>query len=61
MGRSCRGSSVCRDVRTQLGLDNIKVMIPFCRTVEEGKRVLAEMARHGLTRGEGGLEAPSLA
>ena len=31
-------------------------MIPFCRTVEEGRRVLAEMAKHGLERGENGLE-----
>ena len=30
--------------------------MPFCRTVEEGKKVLAEMARHGLQRGEQGLE-----
>jgi pyruvate, water dikinase len=30
--------------------------VPFCRTVEEGKKVLAEMARHGLQRGEQGLE-----
>jgi pyruvate,water dikinase len=39
-----------------MGLKNVKVMIPFCRTLEEGRRVLAEMARHGLRRGEQGLE-----
>jgi pyruvate, water dikinase len=37
-------------------LTNVKVMIPFCRTVGEGRRVLDEMARHGLRRGERGLE-----
>jgi pyruvate,water dikinase len=31
-------------------------MVPFCRTVEEGRRVQEEMARHGLVRGERGLE-----
>jgi pyruvate,water dikinase len=34
----------------------VKDMIPFCRMVEEGRRVLDEMARHGLRRGEQGLE-----
>jgi pyruvate,water dikinase len=42
--------------RRDLGLTNIKVMIPFCRTVEEGRRVLAAMAAHGLKQGEDGLE-----
>ena len=42
--------------RRDLGLSNIKVMIPFCRTVEEGRRVLAAMARCGLRQGEDGLE-----
>jgi pyruvate,water dikinase len=45
-----------RRAREVLGLSNIKVMIPFCRTVTEGRQVLAEMARHGLVQGEGGLE-----
>ena len=45
-----------RKVREDMGLTNLKVMIPFCRTVEEGRRVQAEMARHGLVRGENGLE-----
>jgi pyruvate,water dikinase len=43
-------------VREDMGLTNIKLMIPFCRTVEEGKRVLAVMAEAGLPRGERGLE-----
>ncbi|HYL23148.1 MAG TPA: phosphoenolpyruvate synthase [Burkholderiales bacterium] len=43
-------------VREQMGLVNVKLMIPFCRRIEEAERVLAEMARHGLKRGEGGLE-----
>ncbi len=43
-------------VRETMGLRNLKLMIPFCRTVEEGKKVLAEMARHGLRRGVNGLE-----
>ncbi len=43
-------------VREELGLTNVKLMIPFCRTVEEGKKVLAVMAEAGLRRGEAGLE-----
>ena len=43
-------------VRDEMGLTNVKIMIPFCRTVEEGKKVLAEMASHGLHRGENGLQ-----
>ena len=42
--------------RRELGLTNIKIMIPFCRTVDEGRRVLAMMAQNGLHQGEGGLE-----
>jgi pyruvate,water dikinase len=45
-----------RKVRDEMGLGNVKLMVPFCRTVEEGRRVEAEMARHGLRRGENGLE-----
>ena len=45
-----------RRARHDLGLTNIKVMIPFCRTVEEGRRVLAAMAANGLRQGEEGLE-----
>ena len=43
-------------VREEMGLTNVKLMIPFCRTVEEGQLVLAEMKKHGLSRGEKGLE-----
>jgi pyruvate,water dikinase len=39
-----------------MGLRNLKIMVPFCRTIEEGKKVLAIMAKHGLKRGVGGLE-----
>ena len=45
-----------RSVREEMGLKNVKVMIPFCRTVEEGRRVQAEMEKHGLKRGRDGLE-----
>jgi pyruvate,water dikinase len=45
-----------RRVREDMGLTNLKLMIPFCRTVEEGRRVQAEMEKHGLKRGESGLE-----
>jgi pyruvate,water dikinase len=45
-----------KQVRDTMGLTNLKLMIPFCRTVEEGRRVLAEMAQHGLERGKNGLE-----
>jgi pyruvate, water dikinase len=45
-----------RRVRETLGLRNVKLMIPFCRTPDEGRRALEEMARHGLRRGEDGLE-----
>jgi pyruvate, water dikinase len=43
-------------VREGMGLTNVIPMVPFCRTPEEGDRVLAEMARSGLVRGENGLE-----
>jgi pyruvate,water dikinase len=45
-----------KKVRDEMGLKNLKLMIPFCRTVEEGRKVHAEMAKHGLRRGENGLE-----
>ncbi|MFN9618692.1 MAG: phosphoenolpyruvate synthase [Synechococcaceae cyanobacterium] len=45
-----------RLVRETMGLTNAIPMVPFCRTPEEGDRVLAEMARHGLKRGENGLQ-----
>ena len=43
-------------VRDDMGLTNVIPMIPFCRTPEEGRKVLAEMEKHGLKRGENGLE-----
>jgi len=45
-----------KKVREDMGLTNVKLMIPFCRTVEEGKKVLEEMAKHGLKRSEKDLE-----
>jgi pyruvate,water dikinase len=42
--------------RSEVGLINIKVMVPFCRTPEEGKKVVELMKRFGLTQGEDGLE-----
>ena len=38
-------------VREDMGLTNVKVMIPFCRTVEEGKKVIEVMRDYGLSRG----------
>ena len=45
-----------RVVREDMGLTNVKLMIPFCRTVEEGEKVQQVMAENGLKRGENGLE-----
>jgi pyruvate,water dikinase len=45
-----------RRVREEMGLTNLKLMIPFCRTPDEGRRVVDLMATHGLRRGEHGLE-----
>jgi len=43
-------------VRDNMGLDNVKLMIPFCRSVEEGKKVLALMKKEGLVQGKNNLE-----
>jgi pyruvate,water dikinase len=43
-------------VRDGMGLSNLKLMVPFCRRLDEARGVLAAMAAQGLTRGEGGLE-----
>ncbi|TLS76004.1 phosphoenolpyruvate synthase [Mariprofundus erugo] len=43
-------------VRDEMGLTNVRLMIPFCRRVEEGQKVLAAMAANGLVRGENGLQ-----
>jgi pyruvate, water dikinase len=45
-----------RRVREEMGLTNLKVMVPFCRTPDEGRKVLAVMQEEGLARGENGLE-----
>jgi pyruvate,water dikinase len=43
-------------VREEMGFDNVILMIPFCRRVEEGQRVLNAMEKYGLKRGENGLK-----
>jgi pyruvate,water dikinase len=45
-----------KKVREEIGLDNVIVMIPFCRTLEEADKVLETMAEYGLARGENGLQ-----
>ncbi|KAA5539941.1 phosphoenolpyruvate synthase [Adhaeribacter rhizoryzae] len=52
-GLECKAMKMVRD---DMGLTNIKLMIPFCRTIAEGKKVLAIMESFGLKRGENGLE-----
>ena len=43
-------------VREEMGFDNVILMIPFCRRVEEGEKVLDAMAKYGLVRGQNGLK-----
>lgn len=43
-------------VRTLFGLTNVHVMIPFCRTLDEARKTIAEMAKHGLNQHEDGLQ-----
>ena len=45
-----------RHVRGAMGLDNVALMVPFCRTWAEGRAVIDAMAEHGLVRGEDGLK-----
>lgn len=45
-----------KQVREKFGLTNVKVMIPFCRTPDEGEKVLSTMTEGGLSRGKDGLE-----
>lgn len=45
-----------KKVRDEMGLNNVKLMIPFCRTVEEGKKVVDLMSSYGLKRGVNALE-----
>jgi pyruvate,water dikinase len=43
-------------VREDMGLTNVKIMVPFCRTLDEARRVVDELGRNGLQRGDNGLE-----
>jgi len=43
-------------VREDMGLTNVRIMVPFCRRTEEGRQVIDAMAAHGLKRGQNGLE-----
>jgi pyruvate,water dikinase len=52
-GMECRAF---KRVRDEMGLTNVIPMIPFCRTPDEGRKVLAQMSEHGLVRGENGLQ-----
>ncbi|MCD4704537.1 phosphoenolpyruvate synthase, partial [bacterium] len=45
-----------KKVRDEMGLTNVKIMVPFCRTIAEGQKVLKIMASEGLRRGVKGLE-----
>jgi len=45
-----------KKVREEMGLSNVKVMVPFCRTPEEGRKVINAMEEFGLKQGENGLE-----
>ncbi|WP_038064945.1 phosphoenolpyruvate synthase [Thermodesulfovibrio thiophilus] len=45
-----------KKVRDEMGLKNVKVMVPFCRTVEEGKKVIEVMEKYGLKQGHDGLD-----
>lgn len=49
----CRALKFARE---EMGLNNIKVMVPFCRTAQEGTKVIDEMKRNGLVQKENGLE-----
>jgi len=52
-GMECKA---IKKVRDEMGLTNVKPMIPFCRTPEEGRKVIEIMRSYGLTQGENGLE-----
>ena len=45
-----------RRVRHDMGLSNVRIMVPFCRRVEEARRVIGAMAANGIKRGDDGLE-----
>jgi pyruvate,water dikinase len=52
----CKALSHVRSVKTGMGLTNVQLMVPFCRTAQEGKSVLEVLAANGLKKGENGLE-----
>jgi len=52
-GLECKAMKRARE---EMGFDNIILMIPFCRRVEEGKKVIETMAKYGLKQGENGLK-----
>lgn len=52
-GLECKALKIVRD---EMGLTNVIPMVPFCRTPEEGRKVIAEMANYGLVQGENGLQ-----
>ena len=52
-GLECRA---IKKVREEMGLTNVKVMVPFCRTPEEGREVIKTLNEFGLKQGENGLE-----
>ncbi len=52
-GLECRA---IKKVRDEMGLTNVKVMVPFCRTPDEGRKVIRTMEEFGLKQGENGLE-----
>jgi len=45
-----------KKVREEFGLTNIQVMVPFCRTIDEAKKVITELSKNGLKQGENGLK-----
>ncbi|MFH1175045.1 MAG: phosphoenolpyruvate synthase [archaeon] len=45
-----------KKVRDELGLTNVKLMVPFCRTLDEARKVIAEMEHAGLKQGQNGLQ-----
>ncbi len=45
-----------KKVRDEMGITNVKAMVPFCRTLEEGRKVVEIMAENGLKQGENGFE-----
>ena len=45
-----------KKVRNEMGLNNVKLMVPFCRTIDEAKKVVDVLAQNGIVQGENGLE-----